>query len=361
MGTAPAARAGGLGPGGWAAASRACLMAKSLSTNHSFCPTAPRPRRASPEVTSGHARAGRGVEGPKLRFMDKVLSIPWDRTPAGVPPVGITPGRRRSGRLPWGGGRHVGASFDAQKQPGVRCHVHPRGGPCDWWLSPPNYEEGLGRCPSAGVRRRGCWLSRNPQVQRLLPGVGRKIGGFARPTCRKFGGDLPRHRRDVLRLRCEGMGLRATSERRDLVSAAEQAGGARCEATASGGRGVRTASAVAVAISFVPLPLRPPPRPPIPARHPHTHFAGTRAVSLGGHRSGGLGGTSDGRARLRLGVLFWGVLAAPRTAHRRRRWGKLTRNSRSVVVTTAIPMENLTRPCIADSRGAVFERRQPIL
>ena len=41
LGTAPAARAGGLGPGGWAAASRACLMVKSLSINHSFCPTAP--------------------------------------------------------------------------------------------------------------------------------------------------------------------------------------------------------------------------------------------------------------------------------------------------------------------------------
>ena len=218
--------------------------------------------------------------------------------------MGITPGRRRSARLPWGWGRHVGASFDAQKQPGVRCHVHRRGGPCDRWLSPPNYEEGLGRCPSAGVRRRGCWLARNTHMfSGCCPGFERKIGGFARPTCRKFGGDLPRHRRDVLRLRCEGMGLRATSERRDLVSAAEQAGGARCEATTSGGRGVRTASAVTVAISFVPLPLRPPPRPPIPARHPHTHFAGTRAVSLGGHRSGGLGGTSDGRARLRLGVL----------------------------------------------------------
>ena len=78
--------------------------------------------------------------------------------------VGITPGRRRSGRLPWGWGRHVGASFDAQKQPGVRCHVHRRGGPCDRWLSPPNYEEGLGRCPSAGVRRRGCWLASNTHV-----------------------------------------------------------------------------------------------------------------------------------------------------------------------------------------------------
>lgn len=149
----------------------------------------------------------------------------------------------------------------------------------------------------------GAGLRATPRFSGCCPGFETKIGGFARPTCRKFGGDLPRHRRDVLRLRCEGMGLRATSERRDLVSAAEQAGGARCEATTSGGRGVRTASAVTVAISFVPLPLRPPPRPPIPARHPHTHFAGTRAVSLGGHRSGGLGGTSDGRARLRLGVL----------------------------------------------------------
>ena len=93
---------------------------------------------------------------------------------SGVSWVGITPGRRRSGRLPWGWGRHVGASFDAQKQPGVRCHVHRRGGPCDRWLSPPNYEEGLGRCPSAGVRRRGCWLARNTQIQRLLPGVRNK-------------------------------------------------------------------------------------------------------------------------------------------------------------------------------------------
>ena len=174
LGTAPAARAGGLGPGGWAAASRACLMVKSLSTNHSFSPTAPRPRRARPGVTPGHGRAGRGVEGPKLRFVDKVLALKRNRTPAGVPHVGVTPGRRRSGRLPWGWGRHVGASFDAQKQPGVRCHVHRRGGPCDRWLSPPNYEEGLGRCPSAGVRRRGCWLARNTQVQRLLPGVQKK-------------------------------------------------------------------------------------------------------------------------------------------------------------------------------------------
>jgi hypothetical protein len=39
----------------------------------------------------------------------------------------------------------------------------------------------------------------------------------------------------------------------------------------------------------------------------------------------------------------------------------LTRNSRSVVVTTAIPMENLIREYIADFRGAVSERRQPIL
>ena len=53
------------------------------------------------------------------------------------------------------------------------------------------------------------------------------------------------------------MGLRATSERRDLVPAAEQAGGARREATASGGRGVRMASAGAIAVSFVPLPLPP--------------------------------------------------------------------------------------------------------
>ena len=84
LGTAPAARAGGLGPGGWAAASRAWGMVKSLSTNHSFSPTAPRPRRASSAVTAGHGRAGRGVEGPKLRFVDKVLAIPWDRTPQRV-------------------------------------------------------------------------------------------------------------------------------------------------------------------------------------------------------------------------------------------------------------------------------------
>ena len=103
----------------------------------------------------------------------------------------------------------------------------------------------------------GAGLRATPIFSGCCPGFKTKIGGFARPTCRKFGGDLPRHRRDVLRLRCEGMGLRATSERRDLVSAAEQAGGARCEATTSGGRGVRTASAVTVAISFVPLPLPP--------------------------------------------------------------------------------------------------------
>ena len=47
LGTAPAARAGGLGPGGWAAASRAWGMVKSLSINHSFCPTAP---AATPSV-----------------------------------------------------------------------------------------------------------------------------------------------------------------------------------------------------------------------------------------------------------------------------------------------------------------------
>ena len=154
----------------------------------------------------------------------------------------------------------------------------------------------------------GAGLRATPMLSRWDSTFETKIGGFARPTCRKFGGDLPRHRRDVLRLRCEGMGLRATSERRDLVSAAEQAGGARCEATTSGGRGVRTASAVAVAISFVPLPLRPPPRPPIPARHPHTHFAGTRAVSLGGHRSGGLGGTSSHRPPCGSSLRFCGFV-----------------------------------------------------
>ena len=44
----------------------------------------PRPRRASPEVTSGHARAGRGVEGAKLRFVDKVLALKRNRTPQRV-------------------------------------------------------------------------------------------------------------------------------------------------------------------------------------------------------------------------------------------------------------------------------------
>ena len=95
-------------------------------------------------------------------------------------------------------------------------------------------------------------------------------------------------------------------------------------------------------------------------RDTHTPTSQVHGPSL----SAGIGPVgSVGRPTAVLGFAsaFWGVLAAPRTAHRRRRWGKLTRNSRSVVVTTAIPMENLTRPCIADSRGAVFERRQPIL
>ena len=206
----------------------------------------------------------------------------------------------------------------------------------------------------------GAGLRATPRFSGCCPGFETKIGGFARPTCRKFGGDLPRHRRDVLRLRCEGMGLRATSERRDLVSAAEQAGGARCEATTSGGRGVRTASAVTVSrfpwsLSLSAL------RPARPFRRDtHTPTSQVHGPSL----SAGIGPVgSVGRPTAVLGFAsaFWGVLAAPRTAHRRRRWGKLTRNSRSVVVTTAIPMENLTRPCIADSRGAVFERRQPIL
>merc|ERR1712185_879762 len=93
LGAPPAARAGGLGPGGGAAASRAWGMVKSLSTNHSFSPTAPRPRRARPRCNLGHGRAGRGVEGAKLRFVDKVLALHRDRTPAGVPHVGVTPGR----------------------------------------------------------------------------------------------------------------------------------------------------------------------------------------------------------------------------------------------------------------------------
>ena len=102
-------------------------------------------------------------------------------------------------------------------------------------------------------------------------------------------------------------------------------------------------------------------RPACPfQRDTHTPTSQVHGPSL----SAGIGPVgSVGRPTAVLGFAsaFWGVLAAPRTAHRRRRWGKLTRNSRSVVVTTAIPMENLTRPCIADSRGAVFERRQPIL
>ena len=121
-----------------------------------------------------HARDGKGSASCRLRWFSPPVQVEGVQVFSGVSWVGITPGRRRSGRLPWGWGRHVGASFDAQKQPGVRCHVHRRGGPCDRWLSPPNYEEGLGRCPSAGVRRRGCWLARNTHFQRLLPGVRNK-------------------------------------------------------------------------------------------------------------------------------------------------------------------------------------------
>ena len=44
----------------------------------------------------------------------------------------------------------------------------------------------------------GAGLRATPMFSGCCPGFERKIGGFARPTCRKFGGDLLRHRRDCL-------------------------------------------------------------------------------------------------------------------------------------------------------------------
>lgn len=229
-----------------------------MSTNHSFSPTAPRPRRARSADPAGHGRAGRGVEGPQI-------SDSWTRF-CPFPEIGP-----QLGCLMWASPRVGAGPADCL------------GGGAATWAPPSTRRSSqesdvtsidvAGRV-TGGCRRRitrkvlvdaqaracavaGAGLRATPRFSGCCPGFKRKIGGFARPTCRKFGGDLPRHRRDVLRLRCEGMGLRATSERRDLVPAAEQAGGARRAATVSGGRGVRTASAGAIAISFVPLPLPP--------------------------------------------------------------------------------------------------------